>query len=273
MPPKDLGKATLAGGMLNLTVGPSDTPFDVHLELLCDCSPYFNDRLADRFHNPLTEELRFPNDDPGAFADFILWAYTGTLDISVNNDSGNGNGNCSSKDGNSSGAEPDLILHLFRVWTLAARFLVPQLRQLAMSRCEVEMNVDPERLASCSAVRFAYMESTRPPPPTTTTSTSMATSTLRKFVIGVWAQGAGRRTLSDLTHELPGEFVRDVNNAVTSGRKDTPRFDRDRTPTQKDLGIKEPARMAAPQVLAHRPRMGHPTRRRTTVHILLACMH
>ncbi|KAL2853555.1 hypothetical protein BJX68DRAFT_233182 [Aspergillus pseudodeflectus] len=97
----------------------------------------------------------------------------------------------------------------------------------------------------------------------------MSTSTLRKFVVGVWAQRAGRRTLSDLTHELPREFVRDVNNAVTSGGKDNPRLDRDRTPTPKDLGIKEPARMATPQVLAHRPRMGLPTRRRTTVHILL----
>jgi hypothetical protein len=94
MPPKDLGKAygparphpditrdqitdqteissNLAGGILNLTVGPSETPFDVHLELLCDCSPYFNPHLSERFDDTFIKELAFPEDDPEAFADFI----------------------------------------------------------------------------------------------------------------------------------------------------------------------------------------------------------
>ncbi|KAL3452084.1 hypothetical protein BJX65DRAFT_205283 [Aspergillus insuetus] len=145
MPPKDLGKSNLAGGILNLTVGPSETPFDVHLELLCDCSPYFNSRLSERFDDTFIKELHFPEEDPEAFADFIRWAYTGTLDISLhkgnNNYSAIGNGNTSS------GAKPDLILHLFRVWTLADKFIVPQLTELAMARCEVEMNADPGRLS------------------------------------------------------------------------------------------------------------------------------
>jgi hypothetical protein len=125
--------SNLAGGILNLTVGPSATPFDVHLELLCDCSPYFNSRLSERFDDTFIKELAFPNDDPEAFADFIRWAYTGTLDISLHKDNNN-----YSTIGNTSGsAELDLILHLFRVWTLADKFLVPQLMELALSRCEV----------------------------------------------------------------------------------------------------------------------------------------
>jgi hypothetical protein len=86
---------------------------------------------------------------------------------------------------------------------------------LAMSRCEMEMNADPGRLVSCSAVRFAYINSTPPP----------STSALRKFVEGDWAERAGRRTLSDLAHELPRDFVRDVDSVVSGGGKDNPSFD------------------------------------------------
>ncbi|KAL3492776.1 hypothetical protein BJX62DRAFT_235935 [Aspergillus germanicus] len=256
MPPKDLGKANLAGGILNLTVGPSETPFDDHLELLCECSPYFNSRLSERFDDTFIKELAFPEEDPEAFADLIRWAYTGTLDISLHKDNNN-----YSTIGNTSGStEPDLILHLFRVWILADKFLAPQLMELAMARCEVEMNADPGRLVSCSAVRFAYIKSTPPP----------STSTLCKFVVGVWGERAGRRTLSDVAaHELPRDFVRDVDGLVSGGGKDNPGFDRDRTPTQTDLDkIKEPALKATPQVLANRRRMSLPTRRRVTAHSL-----
>jgi hypothetical protein len=198
------------------STSPSDplrTPLDVHLELLYDCSPYFNSRLSERFDDTIIKDLHFLDEDPKAFADFIRWAYTGTLDISLHKDNNN-----YSAIGNSSGsAEPDLILHLFRVWTLTDKFLVPQLMELAMARCEVEMNADPGRLVSCSAVRFAYIKSTPPP--------SMSTSTLRKFVVGVWAERAGRRTLSDVAHELPRDFVRDVDSLVSGGGGDKPGFD------------------------------------------------
>ncbi|KAL4868418.1 hypothetical protein BDV12DRAFT_197291 [Aspergillus spectabilis] len=80
MSSRHLDKWALSSGIVNLTVGNSETPFDVHIELLCDRSPYFDNLLQGRFSDPSPRELVFPNDVPDVFADFVSWAYCGKID-------------------------------------------------------------------------------------------------------------------------------------------------------------------------------------------------
>ncbi|KAJ0413307.1 hypothetical protein BJY00DRAFT_297104, partial [Aspergillus carlsbadensis] len=114
------------------------------------------------------------------------------------------------------------------------------------------MRAHRHRLVSCRAVRFAYTESS---PPT-------SAGTLRKFVVGIWAARADLRTLLDLAHRLPGEFVRDVLNAVSDGEGKPGSLDRDRTPTQKPTtNVTEPSWKATPPALAFRPEITLPNQR------------
>ncbi|KAJ5123782.1 hypothetical protein N7448_009879 [Penicillium atrosanguineum] len=73
-----LVESDLSGGVIKIDVGVSKVPFDVHLELLCACSPYFESLFQQRFKQALSDEvLCFPDDDPPVFAQLILWMYRG----------------------------------------------------------------------------------------------------------------------------------------------------------------------------------------------------
>jgi hypothetical protein len=102
---------TLSGGIASLNVGTPETPFDVHLELLCDSSPYFNRLFIDRFARVPPATVRLPDDDPGAFTEFLNWVYRGTIFQNQ--------------------LHPPLI-ELFRLWVLADKFEVPELQNLAV---------------------------------------------------------------------------------------------------------------------------------------------
>jgi len=64
-----------SAGVASINVGPEEVPFDAHIELLCDCSPYFNDIFEARYTEPLTEPVLLPDVDPECFSDFLCWAY------------------------------------------------------------------------------------------------------------------------------------------------------------------------------------------------------
>ncbi|RAL06794.1 BTB/POZ domain-containing protein [Aspergillus homomorphus CBS 101889] len=50
----------------------NEIPFDAHLELLCDCSPYFDSLYSDRTENPIpSDSVCFPDDDPDVFAELL----------------------------------------------------------------------------------------------------------------------------------------------------------------------------------------------------------
>ncbi|KAL2822267.1 hypothetical protein BDW59DRAFT_149634 [Aspergillus cavernicola] len=125
MPPKYLDKRTLSGGIVNLSVGDSQTPFDIHIELLCDLSPLFDDMLQDRFLDPSTKELVFPDDAPDVFADFVSWAYCGRIsDVEAS-------------------TESSRLDHLFQLWILAERFHLSELQDLVVIHCRESLDSKP----------------------------------------------------------------------------------------------------------------------------------
>jgi hypothetical protein len=65
-------------GMVKLDVGESRAPFDVHLELLCSCSPYFDHFFRKRTEEALDNQaIHLPNFEIDTFAEIVLWMYRG----------------------------------------------------------------------------------------------------------------------------------------------------------------------------------------------------
>ena len=65
----------LSGGIANLNVGTPETPFDVHVELLCDASPYFDKLFDNCFATVSAASVSFPDHDPDTFAEFLKGVY------------------------------------------------------------------------------------------------------------------------------------------------------------------------------------------------------
>lgn len=170
---------TLSGGIVNLTVGASETPFDVHIELLCDRSPYFDNLLENRYTGLAPQELVFPNDAPGAFADFISWAYCGSVSSA------------------GMATESKRTLHLFQLWTLAVKFQVPELRDIAFASCKELLDVKSSSLVDSKAVHHAYLHSD-------------PGSAIRQLAVGTWAARACEPEVRQARIGFPSQFIKDL---------------------------------------------------------------
>ncbi|KAL4759701.1 BTB/POZ domain-containing protein [Aspergillus foveolatus] len=185
MAPEYLDYRTLSGGTVNLTVGASETPFDVHIELLCDRSSYFDNLLENRYTELTPRELVFPNDVPQVFADFVSWAYCGRI-------SSAGMAKNSSRS-----------LHLFQLWTLAERFRVPELQDIAFANCKELSDFEPDKVIGSEAVQHAY-------------SQSSPGSTIRQLAVDIWAARASDSKILRSRVNLPLQFIEDLS-AVRPG--------------------------------------------------------
>lgn len=109
--------STLSAGTVRLDVGSPTVPFDVHIELICACSPYFDQWFKDRPATITTEHLirlsiSFPEEDPEVFAELISWMYCRELSA-----------NLTSKQS----------IFVCKIWVLAQRFEMPELQNAVMS--------------------------------------------------------------------------------------------------------------------------------------------
>ncbi|KAL6239859.1 hypothetical protein BDW75DRAFT_236113 [Aspergillus navahoensis] len=172
---------TLSGGIVNLSVGASETPFDVHIELLCDRSSYFDNLLETRYTELSPQELVFPNDVPEVFSDFVSWAYCGRI--------------------SSAGMATESssrILHLFQLWTLAEKFQVPELRDIAFAKCKELLDAEPDSLVGAKAVQHAYLH-------------SGPGSTIRQLAVDIWAARAGESEIPQSWISFPSQFIEDLS--------------------------------------------------------------
>lgn len=63
-------------GIVRLYVRESRAPFDVHLELLCACSPYFDRLFRKRTKkSPDDQAIHLSDMEPDLFAEILLWIY------------------------------------------------------------------------------------------------------------------------------------------------------------------------------------------------------
>ena len=65
--------------IVNLKVGPTKTPFEVHKGLLCNASPYFRAALEGGFKEATTQTIEWPEETPGIIKEFLFWLYSGSL--------------------------------------------------------------------------------------------------------------------------------------------------------------------------------------------------
>ena len=170
--------STLAGGITHINVGQAEIPFDVHLELLCDCSPYFdtlyNNRTVDK--NTTKKPISFPDDDPAVFAELVSWMYRGEL-------------------------SPNLpsIFFLFQLWVLAAELRIQDLQDLTFSHCK--QKVTPGAVFGNETVNYVY-------------NNTLPGSPLRHLVVDIWAQNGTRERFSCHREKLPRAFLEDFCAAM-----------------------------------------------------------
>lgn len=170
---------------MHIIVGPSETPFDVHQQLLCNQSPYFNHLLKE--HIDSGEKLKFPKIDKDVFADFISWLYCGRISYSQ------------SSDGSESPTRPARVLHLYQLWTLASWFGIQGLRTRAMEHLVGGFNQCKDSIVTNNAVWHAFLDPHSP-----------AGCELRSFTVRNWAERATKSKFLDFGQYLPMEFMKDL---------------------------------------------------------------
>ncbi|KAH6608661.1 btb poz domain-containing [Trichoderma cornu-damae] len=62
-------------GLSTILVGPKKRRFKVNCQLLCDISPFFQERLEDPFHSQ-TVSLWLPSESPAMFGLFVEWVHS-----------------------------------------------------------------------------------------------------------------------------------------------------------------------------------------------------
>ncbi|RJE25571.1 hypothetical protein PHISCL_02111 [Aspergillus sclerotialis] len=175
--PRRLEKVTLSAGVAHLSVGHQETPFDVHLELLCDCSPFFNDLYKDRFDHDVTQQpVCFPDEDPDVFAELVNWMYQGEL-------------------------SDNMIYHkshfLFQLWVLAEKFAMQELQDSILSLCEKRIDRLKGNTYGINTIDYVYGH-------------TLPGSPLRRFVIDTWVRTATKPQFMDRKEKLPRAFLEDL---------------------------------------------------------------
>lgn len=172
-------RRTLSAGIAHINVGPQHTPFDVHLELLCECSPYFDAVCKDRFRSGVTEgpPIIFPAEDPDVFAEIVSWMYRGAL-------------------------APDLesrcqVIFLFQLWVLAGKFQISALQNSAFAMCERKIDNNRKSVLSAATVSYVYARTDPGASP-------------RQLVVDTWAKSATVLEYARQKDTFPRDFLEDL---------------------------------------------------------------
>ncbi|KAL4789619.1 hypothetical protein BDV19DRAFT_22994 [Aspergillus venezuelensis] len=177
---KALGKLTFSAGIARINVGPNEVPFDVHLELLCDTSPYFNTLYKDRAESAVSDDpITLPDDDPDVFAEAISWMYRGTL-----------SGDLTTRPGDCATA------FCMELWVLAEKLEIPTLQNQAIATCKAR--VDKSAITSLPnhwTIEYVYSHTTPRSPP-------------RRLLVDVWLRRGTPLIFKGSQGRLPARFSR-----------------------------------------------------------------
>lgn len=169
-------RSTLTAGIARVSVGADDTPFDVHLELLCDHSPYFDDIYADRALKPMTDvPIRFPDDDPDVFSVLISWMYRGQVVVKPS---------------------PQSVLFLIKLWVLAGKFEMVELQNNVISLCKTRIDDKSGTVFDDHTIHYVY-------------SHTLPKSPLRLLVIDTWVRNATKSRFLGRDNP-PREFLEEL---------------------------------------------------------------
>ncbi|KAF2181939.1 hypothetical protein K469DRAFT_752393 [Zopfia rhizophila CBS 207.26] len=171
-----LTRHIFTGGIANLLVGKDEVPFDAHIELLCACSPFFDNALHGRFVEAETKMIPLPDDDPDTFTEFLSWMYNRRI-FADNTKPG--------------------WLELSRLWVMADKYQVPELQNNVMELFPTKFeamkckgNVHP------IVLDFVYDNTT-------------ADSPLRKMIVDICTWGMDVDKFEQHRKDMPTEFLED----------------------------------------------------------------
>jgi hypothetical protein len=168
---------------VHINVGSEETPFDVHLELLCDCSPYFDRLFKDRTVKSLTENpIRFPDDNPDVFSELISWMYLGKFSNDLSYHTG---------------------LFFCQLWVLAGKLEMLELQNSVILLLMKGINEKADSVVDIDMLNYIY-------------TNTLLGSPLRLLVVDTWAQRA--QFLKD-REILPRTFLEDLCCALIERRK------------------------------------------------------
>lgn len=150
-------------------------PIDAHVEMLCDCSPYFDRIFHDRFEKTISEAVRFPDDDPDIFAEFISWAYGEDPFV----------------------GQPVKTIRIFQLWVLAAKFEIPRLQDTAIMLTAKMFDKTPHVIIAPEAVNYVY-------------NNTIIDSPLRRMIVDIWTHNAMQGAFLRHKDVLPRLFLVDL---------------------------------------------------------------
>jgi hypothetical protein len=178
----------LSGGVVKIDVGVSKTPFDVHLELLCACSPYFENLFQHRFDQALTEPvICFPGDDPQVFAQVILWMYRGNDALEL--------------------LECKKLDFLVRLWILASKLGMADLQNPVMLACKTKTDQKPTGILGQDTINYIY-------------SHTLPQSPMRYLAVDIWVRRSTTEGFEKRQEELSRPFLEDLCVGLIKERED-----------------------------------------------------
>ncbi|GKZ35405.1 hypothetical protein AbraIFM66950_006035 [Aspergillus brasiliensis] len=182
-----LGKFALSAGMVHFNVGAKETPFDVHVELLCKCSPYFDSLFGNRTEKPISNDpICFPEEDPDVFAELLAWMYYGDTPADLPSRTG--------------------ISFLLQLWILAGKFEIARLQNHVIHLCRLEIDKKRGETFSYDNINYVYAH-------------TWPKSPLRLLLVDNWAEYATQQEVfKNHPKCLPHPFLEELCCALIERR-------------------------------------------------------
>ncbi|OJJ68869.1 hypothetical protein ASPBRDRAFT_132287 [Aspergillus brasiliensis CBS 101740] len=175
--------------MVQINVGANETPFDVHVELLCSCSPYFNSLFGNRTEEPIpSDPICFRDEDPDVFAELLAWVYYGDTPADLPSRAG--------------------IPFLLQLWILAGKYEIPRLQNQVIHLCRAAMDKNPSETLSHDNINYVYAH-------------TLPESPLRLLLIDNWAREATQEDVMSRPKSLPYPFLEDLCRALIERKGNT----------------------------------------------------
>lgn len=165
-------------GIVKLDVGESRAPFDVHLELLCACSPYFDHLLSKRTKQSFDDQaIHFPDMEPDLFAEIVLWMYRSKHSLG--------------------GLQRKKMNFLLKLWLLAKNLEIPELQDSLMPLLKGRAEEDTREILCNDAVGLIYTQ-------------TLPNSPLRHLVVDIYINGSKAERKAMNVQDSPRQFLEEV---------------------------------------------------------------
>ncbi|KAJ5404011.1 hypothetical protein N7509_003882 [Penicillium cosmopolitanum] len=165
-------------GIVKLDVGESRAPFDVHLELLCACSPYFDLLFSKRTEKSLDDQaIHLPDLDPDLFAEIVLWMYCSKHSLG--------------------GLQRKKMNFLLKLWLLAKNLEIPELQDSLMPLLKGRAQEDTREILCNDAVDLIYTQ-------------TLPNSPLRHLVVDIYINGSKAERKAMNVQDSPRQFLEEV---------------------------------------------------------------